>query len=154
MLGIHRKASQSLASNLVLSMKRSRFEESSCWAETQLHEPSWTLETNQPHCKFNHHQFMEFSYGSSSENAWKVSGRGHHPCCSTSRQWLPHLPGQPLPMHYRSFWEESFPNIQSEPPLMQQSMVNSFIISYLHWLVNKFATEVSSMRASGTFEAN
>ena len=31
-------------------------------------------------------------------------------------QWLHHLPGQPVPMHYLSFWEEIFPNTQPEPP--------------------------------------
>ena len=31
-------------------------------------------------------------------------------------QWLHHPPGQPVPLHYYSFWEEMFPNIQPEPP--------------------------------------
>jgi len=32
-------------------------------------------------------------------------------------QWLHHLPGQPVPLYYQSFWEEVFLNIQSEPTL-------------------------------------
>jgi len=32
---------------------------------------------------------------------------------------LPHCPGQPAPTPHCSFREEIFPNIQSEPPLMQ-----------------------------------
>ena len=37
----------------------------------------------------------------------------------------PHLPGQPVPMHYRSFWEEIVPNTQPEPPLVKPEVVVS-----------------------------
>jgi len=38
---------------------------------------------------------------------------------------LHHCPGQPGPMPDHSFKEEIFPNIQSEPPLMQLEVVAS-----------------------------
>ena len=33
--------------------------------------------------------------------------------------WPHHLLGQPVLIHYHSFWEEIFPNIQLEPPMAQ-----------------------------------
>jgi len=40
-------------------------------------------------------------------------------CLKTSREGECHLPGQPVPIFHHSFWEEIFPNIQREPPLVQ-----------------------------------
>ena len=39
--------------------------------------------------------------------------------------WLHHLPGQPVPLHHHSFWEEIFPNSQSETPLAQLEVIIS-----------------------------
>jgi len=33
--------------------------------------------------------------------------------------WPHHLPGQPVPLHHHSSWEEMFPNTRPEPPLPQ-----------------------------------
>ena len=47
-------------------------------------------------------------------------------------QWLHHLSGQPVPIHYHSFWEESFPNIPSEPPLVQLKAITLRISKAVH----------------------
>jgi len=39
--------------------------------------------------------------------------------------WLHHLPGQPVPMHHHSSWEEMFPNIQPEPPTVLFEAITS-----------------------------
>ena len=40
-------------------------------------------------------------------------------------RWLHHLPGQPVPLPHRSYWEEILPNIQPEPHLMQLNTITS-----------------------------
>ena len=46
--------------------------------------------------------------------------------------WLPHFPGQPIPMYDHSFHKEIFPNIHSKPPPMQLEAIASCpIASYL-----------------------
>ena len=42
---------------------------------------------------------------------------------------LPHLPGQPGPVPDHSFSEDIFPDIQSEPPLMQPEAISSHPVS-------------------------
>jgi len=40
-------------------------------------------------------------------------------------QQLHHLHGQPVPVHHHSFWEEIFPDIQAESPLVQLEAIPS-----------------------------
>ena len=45
----------------------------------------------------------------------------------TTREWwwLHHLSRQPVPMPHHFFWEETFPNTQTEPPLVQFKVITS-----------------------------
>jgi len=57
---------------------------------------------------------------------------------------LHHLPGQPGPMPVHSCSKEIFPNIQSEPPLMQLEAIASHpIASYLGEETNTRLTTLS-----------
>jgi len=49
----------------------------------------------------------------------------------TSR-WIHHLPEQPVPLHCHSYWEDSFPNVQPEPPLAQLEAITACLIKCPH----------------------
>jgi len=49
----------------------------------------------------------------------------------TSR-WIHHLPERPVPLHCHSYWEDSFPNVQPEPPLAQLEAITACLIKCPH----------------------
>ena len=65
--------------------------------------------------------------------------------------WIHHLPEQPVPVHHLSFWEEIFPNIQTEPPLAQlQAIPSCSTTSFTGEEANVHRTTASFQRVVGS----
>ena len=69
-----------------------------------------------------------------------------------STGWLHHLHGKPVPMPHHSLWEENFPDIQPELPLVQLQAVNS--IGVYSETIKGLLTLRTVIRAQNAYHGN